>query len=109
MDGSKEDGQEGCIGKPYWGVAKKACGVDHYNAPSMDGSKDGQAGGPTAVPATAAVAQGPAAVSVGAPTAAVAAKEPAAPVTGPAGALASAVTKGGPAGGWGWPQPRRLK
>jgi hypothetical protein len=49
MDGSKEDGQAGCIGNPYWGVAKKACAVDQYEIPPMDGSKDGQAGAPAAV------------------------------------------------------------
>jgi hypothetical protein len=41
MDGSKEDGQVGCTEKSYWGVTKKVCGVDQYDAPPMDGSKDG--------------------------------------------------------------------
>jgi hypothetical protein len=32
-------------GKPYWGAKKKACDIDQYEAPPMDGSKkDGQAG-----------------------------------------------------------------
>jgi hypothetical protein len=31
--------------KPYWGAANKACDIDQYGAPPMDGSKeDGQAG-----------------------------------------------------------------
>jgi hypothetical protein len=31
--------------KPYWGAAEKACDVDQYGAPPMDGSKeDGQVG-----------------------------------------------------------------
>jgi hypothetical protein len=50
MDGSKEDVQAGCTGKPYCGAAKKACGVDRHMAPPMDGSKDGQVGAPAAVP-----------------------------------------------------------
>jgi hypothetical protein len=29
-----------CIGKPYWGVTKKMCDVDQYEAPPMDGSKE---------------------------------------------------------------------
>jgi hypothetical protein len=41
MDGSKEDSQMGCTGKPYWGAMKKACGVDQYGALPMDESKDG--------------------------------------------------------------------
>jgi hypothetical protein len=33
------------IGKLYWGAAKKACGIDQYGAPPLDGSKeDGQVG-----------------------------------------------------------------
>jgi hypothetical protein len=78
MDGSKEDDQADCTGKPYWGVAKKGCSIDQYGAPPMDESKDSQAG----APATAAVAQGPAApvvVPARAPTAATASKGPAVP------------------------------
>jgi hypothetical protein len=57
-------------GKPYWGAAKKVCGVNQYGAPPMDGSKKGgQAGALAAVP-------------VGVPTVAAAAKGPAAPTTG---------------------------
>jgi hypothetical protein len=40
MDGSK-DGQAGCTRKPYWGVVKKACDIDQYGAPPMDGLMDG--------------------------------------------------------------------
>jgi hypothetical protein len=43
----------------------------------------------------------PMAVPEGAPTAAAAAKEPATPAVGPAGALAPAVTEGGPTEGCG--------
>jgi hypothetical protein len=32
------------MGKPYWDTVKKACDIDLYEAPPMDGSKeDGQA------------------------------------------------------------------
>jgi hypothetical protein len=84
----------GCTGKPYWGATKKACDVDQYGAPPMDGSKDGQAGAPATVPtgatATAAVVQGPAmltAVPAGVPMTSIASK-------GPAGVLALAARKG---------------
>jgi hypothetical protein len=66
---------------------KKACDIDQYGAPPMDGSKDSQTGAPTVVlvgtPATAAVAQGPAAF-----------------VTGPVGVLMPVARKGRPARGW---------
>jgi hypothetical protein len=43
--GSRNEGPTCSTGKPHWGVVKKACGVDQYRAPPMDGSKeDGQAG-----------------------------------------------------------------
>jgi hypothetical protein len=36
---------------PYWGVMKKACSVDQYGAPPMDGSKeDDQVGAPVSTP-----------------------------------------------------------
>jgi hypothetical protein len=107
MDESKEDGQAGCTEKPYWSAAKKVCGVDQYGAPSMDGSKYGQAGVPAAVPtgtpATVAVAQGPAVpavVPVGVSMAAAASKGLAATAAGPMGALAPAARKREPTGGW---------
>jgi hypothetical protein len=107
MDRSKEDGQAGYTGKPYWGAVKKACGVDQYGAPPMDELKNGQAGAlatvHVGVPATAAVAQGsatPVAVPTRASTAVAASKEPTAPTTGPAGALAPTVRKRRPVRGW---------
>jgi hypothetical protein len=43
--GGLNEGSTWCIGKPYWGVEKKACGGDQYGALPMDGSKeDGQTG-----------------------------------------------------------------
>jgi hypothetical protein len=43
--GRVNEGPTCCTRKPYWGVTKKACDVDQYGAPPMDGSKeDGQAG-----------------------------------------------------------------
>jgi hypothetical protein len=43
--GRVNEGPACCTGKPYWGVVKKACDVDQYGAPPMDGSKEyGQAG-----------------------------------------------------------------
>jgi hypothetical protein len=72
------------------------CDIDQYGAPSIDGSKDDQAG----VPATVAVAQGPATsvtVPTGAPTATAASKGPTTPT---AQALAPAARKKRPAGGW---------
>jgi hypothetical protein len=108
MDGSKKDVQAGCTGKPYWGAAKKACGVNLYGAPPMDRSKDSQAGAPAAVPAgaltTTTTSKGPAtpaAGPVGALTTDAAANESAAPVVGPAGALTPPAWKVGPIGGWG--------
>jgi hypothetical protein len=53
MYGSKEDGQAGCTRNTYRGAVKKACGVDQYGVPSMDGSKDGHVRVPAAVPAGA--------------------------------------------------------
>jgi hypothetical protein len=99
MDGSKEDGQAGSTENPYWGAAKKVCDVDQYEAPPMDGLKDGQAG----APATAAVAQGPAALAVmpvKVPMAAATSMWPMAPAAGPAGALMPAVRKRRPTRGW---------
>jgi hypothetical protein len=99
MDGSKEDGQAGSTENPYWGAAKKVCDVDQYEAPPMDGLKDGQAG----APATAAVAQGPAALAampVKVPMAAATSMGPVAPAAGPAGALMPAVRKRRPTRGW---------
>jgi hypothetical protein len=80
MDGSKEDAQAGCIEKPYWGATKKACDVDQYDAPPMDGSKDNQAGAPTVVSARA-------------PPTAVMPQGAAAPTARPTGVLALAVRK----------------
>jgi hypothetical protein len=52
-----------CTGKPYWGAVKKACDVDQFEAPPMDGQAgcienpywpmDGQTDAPTTVPARA--------------------------------------------------------
>jgi hypothetical protein len=38
--GSVNEGPTCCTGKPYWGVAEKACDVDQYGASPMDGSKE---------------------------------------------------------------------
>jgi hypothetical protein len=38
--GSRNEGPTCCTKKPHWGTVKKACGVDQYEAPSMDGSKE---------------------------------------------------------------------
>jgi hypothetical protein len=38
--GSVNEGPTCCIGKSYWGVVEKACDVDQYGAPPMDGSKE---------------------------------------------------------------------
>jgi hypothetical protein len=104
MDESKEDGQAGCTEKPYWSAAKKVCGVDQYGAPSMDGSKYGQAGVPAAVPAgtpaTVVVAQGPAVPAAVPVSMAAASKGLAATAAGPMGALAPAARKREPTGGW---------
>jgi hypothetical protein len=74
---------------------------DQYGAPPMDVSKDGQAGALAAVHAweptmvvAAKVPVAPVTVHAGVPTVA------AAPVEGPAGALAPAVERGGPARVW---------
>jgi hypothetical protein len=43
--GDVNEGPTCSTGKPHWGVAKKACGVDQYETPPMDRLKeDGQAG-----------------------------------------------------------------
>jgi hypothetical protein len=43
--GRVNEGHACYMGKPYWGVTKKACNVEQYEATPMDGSKeDGQAG-----------------------------------------------------------------
>jgi hypothetical protein len=34
------EGIDRCTKKPYWGATKKACDVDQYGAPPMDGSKE---------------------------------------------------------------------
>ena len=84
MDGSKEDNQVSCTRKPYWGAAKKACSVNQYGAPPMDGSKNGQAEVPTAAAASKGLAA-PTTVPAGVPMAAAVSKEPAAPMVGLAG------------------------
>jgi hypothetical protein len=38
--GSVNEGPTWCTGKPYRGVAKKACEVNQYGAPPIDGSKE---------------------------------------------------------------------
>jgi hypothetical protein len=113
MDKSKEDNQVGalvptpaarpicCTEKPYCSSAKKACEVDQYGAPPMNGSKNGQVGLPATHVAVPMRAPGttPTTVPAGVPTAATTVKGPAAPMTGPMGALASAVKKGRPTRG----------
>jgi hypothetical protein len=43
--GSVNEGPTCCTEKSYWGAAEKACDVDQYGTPPMDGSKeDVQAG-----------------------------------------------------------------
>jgi hypothetical protein len=43
--GRVNEGHACYTGKPYWGVTKKACNVEQYEATPMDGStEDGQAG-----------------------------------------------------------------
>jgi hypothetical protein len=72
MDGSMEDDQASYTRNSYWGATKKACSIDQYRAPPMNGSKDGLVGAPAAVPARIQGPAGPAAVHAGAPaTAAV--------------------------------------
>jgi hypothetical protein len=34
------EGPTCCTEKTYWGATKKACDVDQYGAPPMDGSKE---------------------------------------------------------------------
>jgi hypothetical protein len=44
-EGRVNEGPTCCTGKPYWGAAKKACDINQYGAPPIDGSKeDGQVG-----------------------------------------------------------------
>jgi hypothetical protein len=38
--GSVNEGPTCCTGKPYWGAVKKACDINQYGAPPMDGSKE---------------------------------------------------------------------
>jgi hypothetical protein len=38
--GCVNEGPTCCTGKPHWGTAKKACGVDQYEAPPIGGSKE---------------------------------------------------------------------
>jgi hypothetical protein len=38
--GRVNEGHACCMGKPYWDAVKKACDIDLYGAPPMDGSKE---------------------------------------------------------------------
>jgi hypothetical protein len=44
------EGPAYCIGKPYWGITKKACDVDQHGALPMDESKEGSEAGYTEKP-----------------------------------------------------------
>jgi hypothetical protein len=48
--GRVNEGPTCCTRKPYWGVAKKACDVDQYEAPPMDESKEDSQPGCTEKP-----------------------------------------------------------
>jgi hypothetical protein len=43
--GGVKEGPTCYTGKPYWGAAKKACGVDQYGAPPMYGSRKASTAG----------------------------------------------------------------
>jgi hypothetical protein len=47
---SVNEGPTCCTGKPYWGAVKKACDVDQYGTPLMDGSKEDDQAGCTGKP-----------------------------------------------------------
>jgi hypothetical protein len=92
--------------KPHWNTAKKACNVDQYGAPPMDGSKEDDQAGCTEKPYWGAAKKACSVNQYGAPpmdgskdgqaevpTAAATSKGLAAPTAGPAGALTPATKK----------------